>query len=177
MAQIVIKIPTGSSSHVEGECALHGYERMLLAEQVSYDVTVDSEFSAEGRRTVHIPKMSVVSIQRKVDIATAELTRFVLLNRVSTKPWEIYFLRDLGGGPEQVVGGVAFHLQQLRYMTLKLHKALVTKQDVSFDEGDLVESLEVSAGSVEWEYNAYDDQQRPRGKLGFKFDAQAGTLS
>lgn len=173
MAVILLKIPTGKNTWVEGESRLYLHEKLLLVEQVSYEVEVESELHLEGRRTVHAPHLSSVTLERRMDMGSAEITRSLLSTRVSKYPWELYFFKAAGGGI--VKEGESAH--PVLFMTMKLHRALIQHQTISAeDDGDIMETLEVAAAAVQWEYTAFSSEQRARGKAGFTFDVQVGRV-
>jgi hypothetical protein len=180
---VVLKIPTGPTSFVKGECTIAGYEDLILCEGIAYEISVEDEINADGRRTVHSPQLSVVTIERQLDVASADITRMALSHRVSALPWEIFMLADAEGGFAAPVGGGTGPAadgtgdQHACVMTLKLHHPLITKQDISADEGGVSETIEVSAAAIEWRYMVIDPLQRPIGHLGFRFNTQTGTLA
>ncbi len=180
MAAIVLKIPTGPKTFVKGDCLIDGYEGLILCKSVSYEVSIQEDLNAEGRRTVHSPEMSVVSIERDFDPASVDIARMLLGHGVSVFPWEIYMLRVADGvspapafmGPGASGAGSVM----VCYLKLKLHRPVVTKQQVSAEEGGMVESIDVSAAAVEWRYLVLDDRQAPVGGTSFRFNLQTGTV-
>lgn len=166
MAIILLKIPTGESTWVEGESTLVGHEKLLVVEQVSYDIEVEAELHIEGRRTVHSPHLEHITLERKLDRGSAEITRSLLSTRVSKYPWSLFFFKAAGAEDAMVK----------HFMTMKLHRALIGMQSITVEDGDIQETLEVSAAAIEWEYTAFDSDQGPRGKTSFKFDVQAGRV-
>jgi len=185
VSQIVLKIPTTGTKFIEGESELTGFEDMILCNQVSYDISVETEMNYESGRTIHMPTLSAITIERDVDIATAELTRFALAHRVSETPWEIYFLKsaneglsNAGGRPllGYTIASLLGTSRHIVYMTLKLHLPLITKQDISMEEEGMRETLEINVGGVEWSYTVTDIDQRKLGHVGFKFNMQTGTV-
>lgn len=176
MAQIFLKIPNTpfgiaipgvTRGFVEGEAIVaEPYEGMLMLEQVTYDLSVESESGTEGRRTVHAPKMSGLSIVRHADRGSIYLTREVLTAGVHQQPWKIYFLRGLADDE---------HIQHL-YLTMTLTNPMIRSQTFSVSGTEMMENLEVGASAIEWKYTYYDSQSSPRGNLSFKMDVQSGAF-
>lgn len=157
------KALVGDGPRIEGEATVGKWENMILVENVSYNVEVEAEMHLEGRRTVHLPRLSPITLTRKVDRASVVLTRALLTARVSKKPWSLYFFKPLAQDAPQL------------YMSIKLHRALVRSQTVN-GESELSETLIVGATAVEWQYSTYKSDQSKRGNTGFKFDVQSGMV-
>ncbi|WP_207482445.1 type VI secretion system tube protein Hcp [Arenibaculum pallidiluteum] len=160
---------------ITGECQLHGYRFMITADSVTWstDVEVDAEVSSMARRTIHAPKASPIQITKQVDAASAALTKSTLMGKVFDSPWEIYFMRTLGGEP-----GTA-HLSgkvHVRFFTLRLHHALITRCSHGVDEGTGVETLEVSPAAIEWVYRRMDETNEVRGFQSVRYNVQTGTV-
>ena len=172
MAQIVLKIPTNSSgsSWIEGVCDIAGYETYLPVESASYSITGD--FDEVRRRPSGPPTVSEMTITRKVDLNTTDITKAMLYGTVNSAPWELCFFRSIGGGPVQEDTYVTRHLL---YLTLSMANPLVTSQKFDLDEGKLTETLAVSASAFEWVYTSYDADNDPVGNIVFDFDVQAQT--
>jgi len=160
---------------VPGECELDDFKFMMMATNVTWSTEVESALSTDGRRTVHMPRVSAVTITRKVDLGSGRLTKAALQTKVSTSPWEIYFLRSIGGAdtsaPDQ--RGV----MQVKFMTMKLYNALITKCSFSAGDGDAEETLEVSPVAIEWIYHRTSDGQDILGKKVVKYNVQTGTYA
>jgi type VI protein secretion system component Hcp len=174
MAQIAIMIPTNSSmtSWIQGVCEIAGYETHVSADSVSYSIEVDAQMNQMGRRITSEPVVSEVTITRKVDVATNDITHRSLSLSVDVAPWSIYFFRTVGGGPEQEGTYVTRH--QL-YLTLTLAKPLITSQNISVDETKMTETIKVSASAFDWVYIAYDQDNEPVGQIAYDFDVQFGV--
>lgn len=201
MAQIVLMIPrrrdftekllkdvvtsvTGGPEEtpwVEGECELTDYHRMILVETVEWESEVEAEEPGDGRRTVHAPRIETVKIKRRADISSASLTRWVLTTRVSTYPWELYFLRGIGG---QFIGNLPAGApkrdylgpMQVRFMTMQLYNPLITKYSFTIGDDEAEENLEVSATKIRWIYHKTDETQRLEGQVSVTYDLQAGRV-
>ncbi len=203
MAQIVLMIPrrrdftdtllkgavktvTGGalfdeSPWVEGECALEDYRGMILVETVEWESEVESEEPGDGRRTVHSPRIETIKIKRRADISSASLTRWVLTTRVTSYPWELYFLRGIGG---QTIGNLpqgapkrdSLGPMQVRFMTMQLYNPLITKYSFTVGDDEAEENLEVSATKIRWIYHKTDELQRLEGQVSVTYDLQAGRV-
>lgn len=174
MALIILRIPTGTLTWVLGESNVLGFEGLPVVDEVSFDISVEEERNNEGKRTIHVPQLSTINIKRKVDMATASLTKYILSVKVSPYPWSLFFFRSLGGGLP-LVSDVA-GMMQVPYLTMTLHKSVVLSQQVTFDEGQPTETLQVSPAAVEWTYAQFDSMQLPVGLFSYKFDVQAGVV-
>ena len=169
MALIVLKMRTGSLGWVMGECALLGYETMISVNHLSFGIDVKSVFAEDGRRTVHLPALSRFSLQRKVDLATANITKCALAAKISPFPWTLYFLRPLGNNH-------LLQVSQICDLELTLDRPLVTDQNISFSGDDMSETLEITASAVEWTYRTHNSAGWPMGKVAYKFDVQQGWV-
>lgn len=137
---------------------------MILIDNVSYDIKVSSEFHFEGRRTIHIPELSPITLERKVDRASIALTRNLLTTAVSDRPWQLFFFRVSGGEAPRL------------FMSIKLHNALVRSQNIRAADQGPTETLVIGATAIEWEYTEFSAKQRPKGKKSFTFDVQMGEV-
>lgn len=169
MTLIVMKMATGPNSWVQGECDLLGYRGLISVNQINFGIDVKSVFSEEGRRTVHLPSLSRFTLERRVDLATADITKFALTARVATAPWSIYFLRALGTN-------LGLSLSHIRDLELTLHRALITDQAISFSDSEMTETLEISAAAVGWTYYTYGEADEPLGQVAYQFDMQEGSV-
>ena len=169
MAHIVLRMRTGQMGWVMGECGLLGYETLISVNHLSFGIDVKSVFSEDGRRTVHLPGLTRFSLQRKVDLATASITKCALAAKISSFPWTFYFLRSLGDH-------FGLQVSQICDLELTLDRPLVTDQNISFSGDDMSESLEITASAVEWTYRPHSSAGWPLGKVAYKFDVQQGWV-
>ncbi|WP_207482443.1 type VI secretion system tube protein Hcp [Arenibaculum pallidiluteum] len=176
MAIVILKIPTGPTSFIKGDCTVQGYEDLILCKSVTYDISVTSEMNTDAGRSIHTADVSVVNIERDFDPASVDLARMILSHGITTAPWEIYMLRAANGPPAPSTSTAAAATHWACYLTLKLHHALVTKQDVSAGQDGVTESIDVSASAIEWRYTLFDRAQSPLGFNSFRFNLQTGTL-
>lgn len=175
----------GGVPWVEGECIIAGYERMILLTEVEWNAQVDDEDALDGRRTLHAPTMDPIKISRRVDVSSPQITQWSLVSKVSRFPWEIYFLRSLGreystraqrnDTPMPIRDNVAATMHD-RFMTIKLHNALITSYSFTIGEGDAEETLEVSATRIEWIYHPVGSDQRRMGEIAVRYDIQTGQV-
>ena len=170
MALFVLKMMTGSHNWVRGECDLLGYETMIMVQSIHYGIDVKSVLPEDGRRTVHLPALSKFTLNRKLDLATPEITKWALTARVAPAPWTIYFFRALGGFMDMEMWSHSCDLE------LTLNRALITDQNITFDGNDTVETLEVSAPDVTWTYYAHGSSSCPEGRVSYRFDTQSGWV-
>lgn len=167
MAIILLKIPDGTGKFIGGDSTLYGYEGLPLVVDVRYDISVKAETHLEGRRTVNLPDVSTVSITRSLDAATAQTTRLTLKGSVSGTPWELLFFRGAG----------ATDATLSKFMSLKLHNALIHSQEIRAEAAGITETLMVGATKMEWDYTAYGPGQVPAGTFSFSYDMQLGSAT
>lgn len=173
MGLILLQIQTGPNSYINGESGILNYQNALLIENVSFDITVEEDKNTEGKRSIRIPKMSSVTLQRRADSASLALSRQVLGVQVAQYPWTLTFMRSLAGGsPSQGYGGQ----MQVPFLTMILSGVIVTNQSLTFDDGMPAESLTVNATNITWNYTQFDSTSTPVGTYGFQFDLQAGQV-
>lgn len=166
---------------VPGECQIAGYEFMMVADAVDWTTSVEGESASNQRRTVHAPKISGVRITRKMDGGTAVLTRWALQARVTPNPWELFFLKSIGNSPVQLLNAVSSALpafSSVLFMTMKLHRPLITKYEFTIGEAAVGEEvIEVSPAAIEWMYFPTDDSASLIGVVTIKYDVQAGSFA
>jgi type VI protein secretion system component Hcp len=168
MAKLAQGKSPGKLPWLEGECRQMDYYKMLLVETVGWDVTVSEASGSSQRRTTHMPEIETISLERRIDVASATLKRWTVNSYVSTDPWEIYFLRSMGSpdeGPTRVC-----------FMTVQLYNPLITKYEFNAGSGSFTESLEVSATKIKWTYNQINDRQQSMGKKIVTYDLQTGMV-
>lgn len=156
---------------VAGECIFQGYEDMILVDQVQWQTDIKEDDASEGRRTVHAPEIDVVKIERKMDRSSTMLTKMALTTQITTRPWEFYFFRPLGND------SATDSRSQTRFMTMKLHKVLISKYAVTLGEDEPRESIELSPAIIEWDYAVTGADQSVGGHKCIKYDMQLGQYS
>jgi type VI protein secretion system component Hcp len=178
MSLILWEVMTGENTSLLGESIVSGFENLLIVDSVKFDIAVENDVNHMGKRTIHLPKLSTLSIERKVDTATPMLTRYLLSAKVSGFPWILHFFRSLGGGPPNGGGrNQSFAgMMQVPFLSIVLHKAMVTSQALSFDAAMPTETLAVSAVSVQWNYGQFSTDNTRIGVTSYEFHVQAGTL-
>lgn len=167
MAIILLKIPDGSGKFIGGDSTLYGYEGLPLVVDVTYDISVKAETHLEGRRTVNLPEISTVTISRNLDAASAQTTRLTLKASVSGTPWELLFFRGAGADDATLN----------KFMSLKLHNALIHTQQIRAEASGITETLTVGTTKMEWDYTAYGPGQVPAGTFSFSYDVQLGSAT
>jgi type VI protein secretion system component Hcp len=158
---------------IPGECEIEQYRFMILVRSVSWSTEVEADVSADARRTAHAPKVAPVRITRPLDSASAALTKHALMTKVTEGPWELHFLRSLGGGAP---GAWQSGYMQICFMTMRLHHALITNYSLSAGADGAEETLEVSPGAVEWIYHKGKDDQTIEGQRVVRYNVQTGSL-
>jgi type VI protein secretion system component Hcp len=161
MAQVILEIPG-----VQGECELEGFAGMILCDSLAQDMEIEIEPTSNARRTVHIPKINNITMERKWDLASSGLIKSILTAKVDTNDWKIHCLKALGGDDTQ----------QKEFLTIILKKPILAKHGLSVNEGDTTESLEINAVEVTWEYQAYDDSQNNIGQKAITFNTLTGKV-
>jgi type VI protein secretion system component Hcp len=161
MAQVILEIPT-----VQGECEVEGFSGMILCESLAQDMDIEIEPSSNARRTVHIPKINNIGIERKWDLASSGLIRSILTAKVDTDDWKIHCLKALGDDDSQ----------QKEFLTIVLKKPILAKHGLSVTEGDTTESIEINAVEVEWIYLAYDSTNANTGQKSIGFNTITGKV-
>lgn len=182
----MVGLPAGEPPWVQGECMLDDYRGMILVESVEWATEVESDEPGDGRRTVHAPKIETIKIKRRVDTSSSALTRWVLTTKVSKYPWELYFLRAIGGqtirSQTQIAGGGFEQREnlgpmQVKFMTMQIFNPLITKYSFSIGDGDAEENLEVSGTKIRWVYHKTNELQRVEGQVAVTYDMQSGRVS
>lgn len=161
MAQVILEIPS-----IEGECQVDGFTGQILCDSLSQDMEIEIERTKNARRTVHIPTINNIAIERKWDTASPGLIKAILQASVDQKDWKIHCLRGLGEDG----------LQQKEFLTIVLKKPILAKHALNVNEGDTTESIEINAVEVVWEYTAYDDQQKAKGMKSIGFNTLSGKV-
>lgn len=151
---------------IAGECMLTGYENMIVAENVTWNIEIEETKDPDGRRTIHTPKLSLVTIERHFDRASGQISRIALQTKVSPAPWEITFLT-------LVPLGIPLLPVAMPFMTMTLSNALISKMSVDFTEGEPKETLEVSATAIQWTYYELNASQAITGRKQVGYDMQA----
>ena len=195
MSLIVLRVPGGGLTggnfddgfdalpYVAGECAIDGYNYMILAERVEWQTQIAEDKPNEVRRSVHSPTIDCVKISRHVDRATSRLTKMALGAQITDSPWELYFLRVLGDNLAMEALNAAARSIGLaqgrvtRFMTMRLYDPLISKYDFSFDESLPTENIEVSASAIEWIYHLTDSAMAESGVKTIRYDVQKGVYT
>lgn len=182
MSTIVLMVPTsgssGGSSFVQGETNLSGFENMMQVDSVEWHTDVEKVESTSYQRTLALPKVSEVTITRKVDGASAVMTKWALQALIGQSAWELYFFKAMGdalptgssGSPQSSPN------MNFQFMTLKLYNPLITKLGYQFSDTDCVETLEVTPSKIEWIYFMTDSGQNMIGQTSVLYDVQAGSF-
>jgi type VI protein secretion system component Hcp len=161
MSMVILEIP-----NVEGECKVQGFEGKILCESLSQDMNVEMEVTTNARRTVHVPKVENITLERKWDKASPKLISR-LLRAAPDTDWKIHCLKPLGDG----------ELQWVEFLTIELKNPLLAKHSLSVNEGDTTESIEINATNITWSYKLYDETQTFKGNGGgVEFDLLTGSV-
>ncbi|HYG86106.1 MAG TPA: type VI secretion system tube protein Hcp [Azospirillum sp.] len=151
---------------ISGECQVEGFKDQILCESLSHDMTVEMEVTTNARRTVHVPKVENITLERKWDIASPKLISR-LLRAQSDKEWKIHCLKPLGDEGNQFV----------EFLTLELKNPLLAKHSLSVSEGDTTESLEINATEINWIYKLSNETNKATGgKGGVTFNLLTGKV-
>lgn len=161
MAQVILEIPG-----LEGECQVLGHEKQIMCESLTHDMEIEIEQTANARRTVHIPKINNLSLERKWDHASPGLIKKILQASVDGVEWKVHCLKGLGEEGHQ----------QKEFLTLVLRKPILSKHSLNVNEGDTTESLEINAVEIEWHYSLYDDLQKHKGNKSVGFNTLTGKV-
>jgi len=161
MSQVILEIP-----NIKGECQVTNYVNQIMCESLSHDMEIEIEPSSNARRTVHVPKVNNISLERKWDNASPGLIKAILQASVDKQDWKVHCLRGLGEEGSQ----------QKEFLTMILKKPILAKHSLSVNEGDTTESIEINAVEIIWEYTAYDDQQTPLGTKAIGFNTLSGKV-
>lgn len=161
MSMVILEIPG-----ITGECGVKGYEGMILCESMTEDAEMEIDTSTNQRRTMHVPKVNNMQLERKMDAASGMLLRKMLTGKVDTMDWQIHCLRALGDDSTQ----------QVEYLTIILHQPILTKYEVNVNDGDTTERLETNAVQVTFNYQYFKSDNTKAGNLSFGFNTIAGTV-
>ena len=161
MALVILEIPG-----VKGESSVEKYERMILCDSFSQDCELEIEPTQNARRTIHVPKINNLSLERKMDAATPFILRKMLTAKVDDQKWKIHCLKGLG-----VDGSM-----QVEFMTIELKHPILSKHTMSVNEGDTTETLEINAVEITWTYIPYSENQKGQGQIPVTFDTLKGKV-
>lgn len=161
MALVILEIPS-----IPGESGVDSYQNMILCDSMGQDIELEIEVTQNQRRTFHVPKVSNITLERKMDKATAGLIKNILTGKVDTSDWKVHCLKALGEDGQM----------QKEFMTITLKKPILSKHTLSVNEGDTTESFEINAADITWVYTPYDGTNAAQGQLSVEFDTIAGTI-
>ncbi len=161
MSMIILSIP-----EIAGECQVEKFEKKILCESLSHDMTVEMEVTTNARRTVHTPKVENITLERKWDIASPKLISR-LLRAQSDEVWKIHCLKPMSDDD----------FQWVEFLTLELKNPLLAKHSLSVSEGDTTESLEINATEINWVYKLTDHKNKEvSGNFGVSFNLLTGRV-
>lgn len=167
MAQVILEIPgLPGEANVEVLPDSMG-AGFILCETLSHDIETEIEMTANGRRTVHIPRINNFSLARKWDASSSHIIKRMLVSKVDTEEWKIHCLKGLG--EEET--------QQKVFLTVYLRKPIFSKYSLEVNEGDTTENLEINAVEVMWEYQQHDDANAPKGQHAVTFNSLTGKVT
>ena len=161
MSMVVLEVPG-----ITGECGVKGYEGMILCESYTQDAEMEIDSTTNQRRTMHVPRINNLSIDRKMDAASGMLLRKMLTGKVDITDWRIHCLRSLGDDSTQ----------QVEFLTIILNQPILTKHEVNVNDGDTTERLEINAVQVTYNYQYFKSDQTRAGNLSFGYNTIAGTV-
>lgn len=161
MSLIILEIPG-----VVGECDVEKYEGMIICDSLTQGATLEIEPSQNQRRTMHVPKVNNIAINRKFDKASPNLLRGMLTGQVGPAPWKIHCLRSLGDDSSS----------QVEFLTIILAQPLLATHNLNISEGDTTEDFEINAVEITWIYNPSDSMQKQQGQFPFGFNTLKGKL-
>jgi type VI protein secretion system component Hcp len=169
VSMVILEIPI-----IKGECKVvtkeKDYTGMILCESLSQDMNVEMEVSTNARRTVHVPKVENIALERKWDKASPKLIS-KLLRGSPGDVWKIHCLKPIGDGGDTNSG-----YQWGEFLTIELADPMIAKHSLSVNEGDTTESLEINATNITWIYTVYDEKMTAAKGGGVEFNLLTGKV-
>jgi type VI protein secretion system component Hcp len=162
MAVVILEIPS-----IQGESGVANYQNMILCDSMGQDIELEIEVTQNARRTFHVPKVNNITLERKMDKATAGLIKSILSGKVDTSAWKIHCLKALDQNTATM---------QVEFMTITLVNPILSKHTLSVSESDTTESFEINSSNITWVYTPYGSQNNAAGQLSVQFDTIAGTI-
>ena len=155
---------------VAGECQIEDYQNLILLESVGWSTSATVRNASDGRRSLDSPKVSSISIHRRIDLSSAYLTWAAVTSAVGEYPWQIYFLKGLDDSD-----GTGSNMQSL-FLTVIIVDPVVTSYTFNSTEGEGEEDIEINATAIIWNYQQIDEDQNIEGQREITWDMSQGEI-
>jgi type VI protein secretion system component Hcp len=161
MALVILEIPD-----VKGESQVKNFEQMIICDSFAQDTEMEIDATMNQRRTFHVPKINNFSLERKMDLASAQILKKMLTGAVDKNTWIIHFFKAAGDNENM----------QVEFLKITIEKPILAKHSMTINDGEPTETFEINATKITWAYTQFKEDNSKGGSVTFSFEPLKGIV-